>query len=76
MTNISLFVTLFITLHTVLVTGKLSAQTATSLPAVYSRIPSWLCEPLEVGPGKLLMIGISDPGLPDSVARQQALFGA
>ena len=74
MTNISLFVTLFISLHTVLVTGRLPAQTATSLPAVYSRIPAWLCEPLQVGPDRLLAIGISDPGLPDSIARQQAFI--
>jgi len=74
MTNISLFVTLFISLHMVLVTGRLPAQTATSPPAVYSRIPAWLCEPLQVGPDKFLVVGISDPGLSDSVARQQAFI--
>ena len=72
MTNISLFVTLFISLY--LVSGKLSAQTTTPPPAVYSRIPAWLHEPFQVGPDRLLMIGISDPGLPDSVARQQAFI--
>ncbi|MBL6949503.1 MAG: hypothetical protein ISR57_02565 [Bacteroidales bacterium] len=72
MTNISLFITLFVSLH--MVSGKLSAQTTTLPPAVYSRIPAWLHEPLQAGPDRLLIIGISDPGLPDSVARQQAFI--
>ena len=74
MTNIFLFITLFISLHTVLSTGMLSAQTTTPPPAVYSRIPAWLYEPLQVGPDRLLVLGISDPGLPDSIARQQAFI--
>ena len=72
MTNISLFITLFISLY--MVSGKLSAQTTTPPPAVYSRIPSWLREPIKEDPDRLFMVGISDPGLPDSVARQQAFI--
>jgi len=72
MTNFSLFITLFISLY--MVSGKLSAQTTASPPAVYSRIPAWLCEQLQADPDKLLVIGISDPGLSESVARQQAFI--
>jgi len=74
MIRINLFIGLISLLYLVLVTGRLSAQTTTLPPAVYSRIPAWLCEQLQVGPDKVLVVGISDPGLPDSVARQQAFI--
>lgn len=74
MIRISLFIGLCFLLSMVMVSGKLPAQQAIDPPAIYSRIPGWVFEPLKDDPGYILAFGISDPGLPDSIARQQAFL--
>lgn len=54
--------------------GRLPAQTGSSAQAIYSKVPAWLFESLTDPVHASLAIGISDPGLPDSVARQQAFL--
>ena len=57
------------------ITSRLSAQEMGKMPpAVYSSLPDWMFQELSHQPGGLRVIGISDPGLSDSVARQQAFL--
>jgi len=74
MIRISLFIGLCFSLSMVMVSGKLPAQLAISPPAIYSRVPGWIFNPLKGDSAYVLIFGISDPGLPDSIARQQAFL--
>ena len=47
-----------------------------NLKPLKSPLPAWLSSSLKTTPDTLFMIGISDPGLPDSLARNQALSRA
>ncbi len=54
--------------------GQVMSQPVTSHPAVYSILPGWVFQHLPDLPRSVRMLGISDPGLPFNVARQQAFL--
>lgn len=53
-----------------------SATTDTLKVPVWSALPAWLTAEIAETPGTLLMPGISDPGLPSTLAYRQALTRA